>query len=175
MQSWQNTTKSKDSKEIDLAVANMQQAIMASLHHNVYNTSPHEQHKFCPVQWCTWQQDQENGTCLYNHALQQSKRLPETFLQHLIPLYSRLSDPKLPKRYIEGLTQNQNEALYSTVWQWCLKEKYFGAKSVNIALASAAMSWNIGKISQVRMYFHLLTKVPYKKTKAELQMQHVYL
>ena len=114
-----NTTKFKDSKKIDLAVANMQQAIMASLHHNVYNTSTN----FCPVQWCKWQQDQENGTCLYNHALQQSKKLPETLLQHLIPLYSRLSDPKLLKRCIEGLTQKQNEAFNSTVWQQCPKEK----------------------------------------------------
>jgi len=82
-----NTTISKEPVEIDLAVTNMKQAIKASLHHNVYNQNASEQHKFCSDRWCKWQQDQRDGSTTYDHAKQQSKRLPESYLSHMIPLY----------------------------------------------------------------------------------------
>ena len=46
------------------------------------------------------------------------------------------------------LGQTQNEAFNATIWQRCPKERYFSAKSVNIALSSASMTWNIAKFAQ---------------------------
>ena len=146
-----HATKTKEPGEIKLAVSNMKQAIMASLCHNVYNKDASEQHKYCSDLWCKWKQDQRDGTESYDHSSQKSKRLPENYLSHMIGLYERLSEERLLKRCLPGLTQNQNEAFNSTIWQRCPKERYFGAKSVNLALASASMSWNIGKASQTKL------------------------
>ena len=157
-----NVTTSKDPQQMEIAVTNMQQQIMASLCHNVYNKNPEEQHKLCPEKWCKFQQDKRDGTSTYDHAKQQSKRLPENFLPHIISLYNRMSDAELLKRCVPGLTQNQNESFNATIWQRCPKEKYFGAKSVNLALASASMAWNIGQFSQTKIMNALkLSAFPY--------------
>ena len=124
---------------------------MASLCHNVHTIKPKEQHKFCSVLWCKWQQDQQDETANYKHAKQQSKRLLESYLPPLITFYIKLSDAALLKRCVPGLIQNHSEAFSSTIWQGCSKKRYFSAKFINVALVCSSIAWNIGKISIVKM------------------------
>ena len=85
----------------------------------------------------------------------------------MTPLYSRLSDPELLKRCVPGLTQNQNESLNATIWKRCPKEKNFGAKFVNRAVASATLAWNTGAKSQIRVLTALSLPVfPFTRTAA---------
>ena len=70
------------------------------------------------------------GTSVYSHD-DDKKRLLQSFLPHLLPLYERLSEKSLLIRCASGLTQNQNEAFNATIWQQCLKERFFTASAVN--------------------------------------------
>ena len=172
-----HTTKSKDQVDIGNAVAKMQKSIMASLYHSVYNENPSLQHQHCYEPWCKWFQDQKDGTNTYHHEDQKQKRLPQNFLPHMVPLYTRLSNADLLRRCVPGLTQNQNESYNSTVWKRCPKEKNFGAKAVETAVASATIAWNIGATAQVHLLGGLgLTVFPYCKigvaTKDQKRLYH---
>jgi len=90
-----NTTKSKDKSDIDDAVAKMQQSVLASLYHSIYNADPSFQHQYCSDPWCKWYQDEKEGTKTYNYKEQKKKRLPTNFLSSMVPLYTRLSQPDL--------------------------------------------------------------------------------
>ena len=138
-----NCTTSKDSAEINKSVQNMQRRILANLHHSVYHPDPSIQHKFCDS-WCPFVQDQEDGTSTYDHEENRKKRLPQSFLPHLLPLYERLSDTALLMRCVAGLAQNQNEGFNATIWKRCPKERAFSASSVKRAVHLAAISWNCG-------------------------------
>ena len=69
----------------------------------------------------------------------------------MISLYTRLSHPDLLRRCVLGLTQNQNESFNATIWKRCPKEKNFGAKSVNNAVASATLTWSVGAKAKIIM------------------------
>lgn len=62
----------------------------------------------------------------------------------LTPLYERLSDKKLLKRCLPGLSQNANESVNSLVWNRCPKYRYRGFTSAETAAGSAALQLNIG-------------------------------
>ena len=99
----------------------------------------------------TWYVDQQSKTSTYDHENQRRKKLPPSFLQHMIPLYTRLSHPDLLRRCVLGLTQNQNESFNATIWKRCPKEKNFGVKSVNNAVASATLTWNVAANAKIIM------------------------
>ena len=140
-----NTTTSRNPDEIQRAIQKMKRRILGNLHHSVYNDDPAEQHKFCDDSWCPYQKDISFKTCEYDHTKQKSKRLPPSYLAHLLPLYERLSGDDLLYRCVGGLTQNQNEAFNATIWHRCAKERAFGAAAVRRAVCLAAMIWNDGR------------------------------
>ena len=146
-----NVTDSKNSAEIEKTVNKMQIRILANLHHSVYHPDPSIQHKLCDSSWCPYMKDKKEGTTNYNHVENKKKRLPQSFLSHLLPLYERLSDKSLLIRCIGGLTQNQNEAFNATIWRRCPKERAFGAAAVRRAVHLASISWNGGKHCYVQM------------------------
>ena len=153
-----HTTSSKDPNDINNAVKKMQINILASLHHSVANKNPNEQHKFCfdeNVNWCTYKKDLQNPQSNSNTKQKEKNKLPESFLQPMLPLYTRLSDESLLKRCVGGLTQNQNEGFNSTLWKRCPKERYFGTKAVKRALALSVISWNMGRQGFLTVFRHL--------------------
>ena len=70
--------------------------------------------------------------------------LDPVFLEFLTPLFDRLSEKKLLKRCLPGLSENVNESVNSLVWNRCPKHRNRGVKSVETAAASAIMQFNIG-------------------------------
>ena len=73
-----------------------------------------------------------------------SHHLDQVFLEFLTPLFDCLSEKKLLKRCLPGLSQNANESVNSLVWNRCPKHRNRGIKSVETAAASAIMQFNIG-------------------------------
>jgi len=117
--------------------------IMIRLHHSITNDDPDEQHKLCldaSVTWCKYKKHLYDGTIT---PQKDSKKLPASFLPHMLPLYKCLSDESLLKRCVPCLTQNQNEAFNATLWRRCPKERNFGTAAVQWALV--VLSWNSGR------------------------------
>ena len=95
-----NTTKSKNSADINRSVQNMKQRILANLYRSVYHPNPEIQHQLCDSSWCPFMKDQKDGTSMYSHEESKKKKLPQSFLPHLLPLYQRLSDTDLLMRCV---------------------------------------------------------------------------
>ena len=145
-----HTTTSKNPDDIDKAVKKMQINILASLHHSVVNNDPLKQHKYClddSVEWCSYkkQLNDPQASSGKKKKKQETKKLPESFLPHMLPLYRRLSDEALLKRCVSALTQNQNESFNATIWRRCPKERYFGTAAVKCAVSMSVLTWNIGR------------------------------
>ena len=66
------------------------------------------------------------------------------FLEFLLPLYNRLSDPKLLKRCVPGFSQNANELLNAFVWNRCPKHGNKGFRQAETAACSACIQFNLG-------------------------------
>ena len=119
----------------------MKTAINAILHHTIDlpQKSLLIQHKHCAKgekSWCGFQRDLAKGTKTYKG----SNRLPEVFFQHLQQIFSRLSADYLLKRCLLGLTQNQNESL----WSFVPKSQFCGKRCVTIEVCRSICNWNTG-------------------------------
>ena len=120
------TTASKDTDDIDKADKCMQTNILASLHHSVANADPAEQHKDClddSVEWCSYKNNLNNPQHITGTKQKETKKLPNSYLQHVLPLYERLSHESLLKRCASGLTQNQIESFNTIIWRRCPKRR----------------------------------------------------
>ena len=150
-----HTTTSKNPDDIERAVKKMQINIFASLHHSVANKDPAEQHKYClddSVEWCSYKKQLNDPQATNQKKKKETKKLPESFLPHMLPLYKRLSDESILKRCVGGLTQNQNESFNASVWKRCPKERYFGTATVKHAVAMSVLTWNVGRQGQVQVF-----------------------
>ena len=160
----------------------MQKRILANLHHSVFHPYPVVQHQFCESSRCPFASDQNEGTSNYNHKETQKKRLPQSFLPHLLPLYQRLSEHSLSVRCVGGLTQNQTEDFNATIWRQCPKERAFGPSSVKRAVHLAVVSWNTGRSSYEQIlttlgldYNHLTIKAVQAKDKNRFSQAAKYI
>ncbi|CAB4031997.1 Hypothetical predicted protein [Paramuricea clavata] len=137
--------KAKSKQEVEDAVKRMQCAIKGVLYHSVKIVDEKKRHQYCPdgeSSWCSFKRDKAVGT--NTPFLDKSHHLDPVFLEFLIPLFDRLSEKKLLKRCLPGLSQNANESVNSLVWNRCHKHRNRGIKSVETAAASAIMQFNIG-------------------------------
>lgn len=135
----------KGKREVEDAVKRMQCAIKAILYHSVKIVDEKKRHQYCPdgeSSWCSFKRDKAVGTNA--PFLNKSHHLDPVFLEFLTPLFDRLSEKKLLKRCLPGLSQNANESVNSLVWNKCPKHRNRGIKSVETAAASAIMQFNIG-------------------------------
>ena len=123
----------------------MKNSIKAFQHHMIVNeTLPLEkQHLYCPKDknsWCKFWKDKLKGTS----TCDDSKRLPEVFMEKLDPIFIRLSKVDLLSRCLKGMTQNQNEAVNGQLWSKCSKTKFCGARRVRIAACETIAVFNTG-------------------------------
>ena len=68
--------------------------------------------------------------------------LNQTVLKHIAPIYKKLTEDSLLKRYSKGLTQNANESLHSRIWQRCPKTIFVSKERVEIAVIEAICEYN---------------------------------
>ena len=127
----------------------MKNSIKAIQHHMIINESlPLEkQHLYCPKDansLCKFWRDKLEGSSTYDD----SKHLPEVFMEELDPIFTRLSKDDLLSRCLKGMTQNQNKAVNGQLWSKCSKIKFCGARKVCIAACETIMVFNTGAASK---------------------------
>ena len=127
----------------------MKQAIWAIFHHSIASSQIDlkEQHKYCPQgtdSWCQYVLDQHDNTSKYS----EDQRLPEAFRKELNPIFLRLAKDDLLERCVNGLTQNQNEAVNGQLWNFCPKSRFCGKRRVRIAVCQTVGVFNTGAASK---------------------------
>ncbi|KAJ8051081.1 hypothetical protein HOLleu_04516 [Holothuria leucospilota] len=119
----------------------MQKAILAVLYHSVMLSDNNVRHQYCPdgiESWCAFKRDPTKIFKTQPHHLQ------PVFLEFLLPIFQRLSDPVLLRRCLAGYTQNQNESLNSLVWLRAPKHKHRGARSIELAVILTILQFSKG-------------------------------
>ena len=117
----------------------MKTAIWAIFHHTIRSDTEtlEEQHKYCPrTTWCKFWNNRE----MYDDG----KRLSSAFIEHLKPIFTRLTKDELLNRCLQGFTQNQNESVNGVLWSRCLKTKFCGKVKVELAVAETICHFNSG-------------------------------
>lgn len=111
----------KTKSEIDTIITNMQD-IKTTLYQSVKLPNEEERHQFCPKETTSWglyQKAKANGQT--TNFQNENHHLDPTFLEFLLPLFTRLIDPKLLRRCVPGYSQNFNETVKGMVWNKCPK------------------------------------------------------
>ena len=103
-----------------------------------------EQPSLCPKDsWCTYWSNREK----YNNQ----KPLASVFIEVMKPVYKlfiNLSKRELLNRRLQGLTQNQNEAINGLLWSKCPKKKFCGKVKVLLAVSKTIIHLNTGSGSR---------------------------
>lgn len=131
---------------VNTNVESMKTAILATLHHCV-STDNEPKHSKCPKGAESW--------CFYNRALAKNEDPGKHYdniktpinikvLQHLAPIYKRMTDAALLQRCLKGYTQNANESLHNCIWRKCEKSKATSKKMVEAAAADGISEYNFG-------------------------------
>ena len=101
-------------------------------------------HDSCPTDsWCRWRKtattSQPTPATTTNFTSQDIKKVREVFAIFATEDFSR--------HLTLGLTQNANESLHNTIWNFCPKAKYISPQSVRISTAIAVTCFNDGELS----------------------------
>ena len=91
----------------------------------------------------------EAGSC---EPYQHHDSIPVPVFEQIKPIYIRLTDKALLQRFLQGATQNRNECLNGLIWQYCPKETWCGASTVETAAALAVAWFNDGADSVQELY-----------------------
>jgi hypothetical protein len=133
-------------------VEEMRQSIMATLDHCT-STDLVPNHKHCPKgikSWCFYQvaiadpKRYDPPNKLPSHADNIHTPLNPKVIQHLRPIYERLSQPDLLKRCLNHRTQNTNECLHSVIWSIVPKDLFLHYHRVIFGVSTAVMQFNKG-------------------------------
>ena len=102
-----------------------------------------EQHRLCPKgsdSWCKFWSNRDE--------YHEKHRLPCAFLPELEPIFTALTDDVLLQRCLQGLTQNQNEAINHILWSNCPKTKFVGITRLHLAVCNTVGHFNSGSCNK---------------------------
>ena len=119
----------------------LQKRIMGILLH-LSSTDEQLEHAHCPPgasSWCFWQRAIASSKEPGSHKGHET--LPVEIGRKLVPMFQRLSDPKLLNRCSRNMTQNANEALHSILWKIVPKSVYVGRKKMQTAMVLAVFKY----------------------------------
>ena len=74
------------------------------------------------------------------------KEIQPEVLEHMEPVFERLSDEDLLERLQRGDTQNSNEALHSLIWRRCPKGVFASHEIIRFSTSLAVIQRNVGSI-----------------------------
>lgn len=151
----------------------MEKAVKAIWHHYA-STEDNPSHGFCPEgpdSWCKWQRDQANGTETFR-----PKNVASAVMQEILPTFEALWDRNLLQSVLEGLSQNNNEALNHLVWDISPKELFGGPETVLAACAIGVCLFNGGARTLQTMLrgLHLAVGEHCKSGLAAIDKQRLY-
>lgn len=107
----------------------MEEAVKAIWYHFA-STDECPMHQYCPGAdpWCKWQKDKVNGTRTF-----QAKKVAPAVMKEILPVFEALWDRKLLESVLEGLSQNNNEAVNHLVWDISPKKIFNGPETIQTA------------------------------------------
>ena len=115
----------------------MRKAICAIFHHRSGD------HSLCD-DWCP-------SRC-GNLEKANARVLPEYILNEMKPVFETLTSTDLLSRCTHGGTQNVNESFHHLIWSLCTKEVFVGWRRLDIAVCSAVLQYNDGKMSKLAVF-----------------------
>ena len=113
------------------SITNMRNAVIAIWKYTK-STDGYPLHNLCPTgseSWCGFQRDLTNRTSEYSHT----HPLPRAIAEATSPGFTALSEETLLSSWLNGGTQNQNEASHALIWQRASKETRSGLSTVRLA------------------------------------------
>ena len=134
----------------------MQAAVRATLFH-VASSKQNNWHY--PHRWCKHNRDIANKTTTYKPG----PGLPLDIVMKLKPIFEELSNEKLLKKCLHGLTQNQNESFNATIWERLPKTRYVSRTQLEFGVYDAVAIFNIGRKASI-LIFEMLDMIPGKYT-----------
>ena len=118
----------------------MQENVWAVYFHKL-STDDSLFHNMCTAN-CPYQIAKAKGQ---HHQFKHKNSLSETVMYAVKPVFKDLAKTELPRKCLEGYTQNPNESINSTIWSFCPKrKKNHGLVTVNTAVALATCMFNDG-------------------------------
>ena len=101
---------------------------------------------FCPRtpgSWCKYQREKLSGKKTYRDKL----NIPPAIVKLLKPIFSHkdLGSDSLLSKCLHGKTQNPNESLHNMSWKRCPKRVHCNRATLEIAVASSVISFNVGQ------------------------------
>jgi hypothetical protein len=132
---------------------------MATIHHCT-STDLKPTHTYCPKgkeSWCFYQKaiadpKQYDKVGLPKHADNIGTRLNPLVLEHVLPIYKRLSALELLERCKHQLTQNVNESLHSLIWNKVHKTKFLNLYRVRYGASAAIAEFNEGQAAALAQH-----------------------
>ena len=70
--------------------------------------------------------------------------MPVAIHKVILPIFQNLCNDELLSRYLDGTTQNPNEAVNQIVWKKCPKDTFISKMILEIGAASAVITFNDG-------------------------------
>jgi hypothetical protein len=140
----------------------MQRSIMATIHHCTA-TDLKPTHDYCKKgkdSWCFYQKaiadpKQYDKVGLPKHADNIGTRLNPLVLEHVLPIYKRLSSLELLERCRNQLTQNANECLHSLIWCKVPKIRFLNFYRVQYGASAAIAEFNEGQAAALAQHTQL--------------------
>ena len=98
-------------------------------------------HDTCPAEdWCRWRNTtQPTPAKTTNYTPEEISKVREVF--------ATFATEEFCKHLTLGMTQNANESLHNTIWNFCPKSKYISPQSVRISTSIAITIFNDGELS----------------------------
>ena len=129
------------------SVEKMEKSIWATLYHLAASDS-RPIHGNCPEgpsSWCSYNRAKsEKKLATYKHRYGLSYEI----LQHVKPIYKRLTAPEMLQKCLHGKTQNVNECFNSTIWRRCPRDTFVGHKTIKLCVMDAVCHFNAGALQE---------------------------
>jgi hypothetical protein len=129
----------------------MKKAVLATLFHVASSKGNNLHFPNCPEgpdSWCRFNRDKANKTQTYKPG----PGLPMPIIMKLRPIYDDLSNDKLLKKCLHGMTQNHNESFNKTIWDRIPKTNYVSLTQLEFGVNDAVANFNIGRKATVLIF-----------------------
>ncbi|GBL79952.1 hypothetical protein AVEN_5179-1 [Araneus ventricosus] len=138
------------------SIEKMQSAVIAAFFH-CCSSNRNLMHGQCP--------DGKNSLCRYKRALsdkrqylEKSPGLPNSVMKVIKATYLELCDKNLLKKFLHGMTQNNNESFNNVLWTILPKETFVQQKTLFLGSYIAVLLFNSGCLGLLPIFIYL--KIP---------------
>ena len=137
-------------------VKGMKSAILSILYHAM-STDKKPQHFKCPEgpeSCCFYNRMKAKNETPGSHKLHLGSPLDEKLAKDIIPVYQKMANESLLERCLEGKTQNSNESLHASIWNFVPKTTFVSQRKIWIAVSKAVARKNLGLRKALELELH---------------------